>query len=163
MSRPPLTQPSRASARENPCRHSRVLCGRRGDRRRYRRTGHCTVTGAECAHHRNAHHRLDAAAGDSAVARTDPELLQRTPDYGPVDAALADPSRRASCLSGLGYPASTQILGAQPIGINARPGLLLVVPGDGPDTVAVYAVALNCSAADTGLLASTTAARATGS
>lgn len=91
------------------------------------------------------------------------ELLQRTPDYGPVDAALADPSRRASCLSGLGYPASTQILGAQPIGINARPGLLLVVPGDGPDTVAVYAVALNCSAADTGLLASTTVARATGS
>ncbi|KZS66047.1 hypothetical protein A4G26_09465 [Mycobacterium kansasii] len=91
------------------------------------------------------------------------ELLQRTPDYGPVDAALADPSRRASCLNGLGYPASTQILGAQPIGINARPGVLLVVPGDGPDTLAVYAVALNCSAADTGLLASTTVARATGS
>ncbi|KZS70443.1 hypothetical protein A4G27_13745 [Mycobacterium kansasii] len=91
------------------------------------------------------------------------ELLQRTPDYGPVDAALADPLRRASCLTGLGYPASTQILGAQPIGINARPGVLLVVPGDGPGTVAVYAVALNCSAADTGLLASTTIARAPGS
>ncbi|ETW21896.1 hypothetical protein [Mycobacterium gastri] len=91
------------------------------------------------------------------------ELLQRTPDYGPADAALADPSRRASCLNGLGYPASAQILGAQPIGINSRPGVLLVVPGDGPDTVAVYAVALNCSAADTGLLASTTVARATGS
>ncbi|KZS58370.1 hypothetical protein [Mycobacterium ostraviense] len=91
------------------------------------------------------------------------ELLQRTPDYGPLDTALADPARRASCLSGLGYPASTQILGARPIDINARPGVLLVVPGDVADTVAVYAVALNCSAADTGLLASTTVTRATGS
>lgn len=78
-------------------------------------------------------------------------LLRRDPDYGP----LRDAARRASCLSGLGYPASTQVLGAQPIDINARPGVLFVVPGDTPDSLAVYAVALNCSAADTGLLAST--------
>jgi hypothetical protein len=78
-------------------------------------------------------------------------LLDRTPDYGP----FADPARRASCLSGLGYPASTQVLGARPIEINARPGVLLVVPGDTPRGVAAYAVALNCSAADTGLLANT--------
>lgn len=78
-------------------------------------------------------------------------LLDHTPDYGP----LADPARRASCLSGLGYPASTQVLGARPIEINARPGVLLVVPGDTPRGVAAYAVALNCSAADTGLLAET--------
>lgn len=78
-------------------------------------------------------------------------LLRRTPDYGP----LSDPSRRASCLSGLGYPASTQVLGARPIDINARPGVLLVVAGDTPDKLAVYAVALNCSAADTGLMATT--------
>jgi hypothetical protein len=78
-------------------------------------------------------------------------LLDRSPEYGP----LTDPSRRASCLSGLGYPASTQVLGARPIDINARPGVLLVLPGDTPDNLAVFAVALNCSAADTGLLANT--------
>lgn len=83
------------------------------------------------------------------------DLLRRPPDYGP----LADASRRASCLSGLGYPASTPVLGARPTDINARPGVLLVVPGDTPDTLAVYVVALNCSAADTGLLASTTVVR----
>ncbi|OMC45513.1 hypothetical protein [Mycobacterium sp. IS-1264] len=78
-------------------------------------------------------------------------LLDRRPEYGP----LTDPSRRASCLSGLGYPASTQVLGARPIDINARPGVLLVLPGDTPNNLAVFAVALNCSAADTGLLANT--------
>ncbi|OMC50971.1 hypothetical protein A5747_23930 [Mycobacterium sp. IS-836] len=82
-------------------------------------------------------------------------LLDRRPEYGP----LTDPSRRASCLSGLGYPASTQVLGARPIDINARPGVLLVLPGDTPNNLAVFAVALNCSAADTGLLANTQVAR----
>lgn len=79
------------------------------------------------------------------------DLLRRAPDYGP----LGDPGRRASCLGGLGYPASTQVLAARPIEINARPGVLLVLPADSPDDLAVFAVALNCSAADTGLLAST--------
>jgi hypothetical protein len=83
-------------------------------------------------------------------------LLNRGPDYGP----LADPARRASCLSGLGYSASTQVLGARPVDINARPGVLLVLPGDTPDNLAVFAVALNCSAADTGLLANTQVPRA---
>jgi hypothetical protein len=78
-------------------------------------------------------------------------LLDRSPDYGP----LSDPARRASCLGGLGYPASTQVLGARPIEINARPGVLLVLPGGAPGDLAVFAVALNCSAADTGLLANT--------
>lgn len=78
-------------------------------------------------------------------------LLDRAPLYGPFD----DTSRRASCLSGLGYPASTQVLGAQPIEINARAGVLLVLSGDTPKNLAVFAVAVNCSAADTGLLAST--------
>ncbi|OBK50822.1 hypothetical protein [Mycobacterium sp. 1081908.1] len=78
-------------------------------------------------------------------------LLNLSPDYGP----LGDPARRASCLSGLGYPASTQVLGARPVDINARPGVLLVLPGDTPENLAVFAVAPNCSAADTGLLANT--------
>ncbi|OBB93345.1 hypothetical protein [Mycobacterium sp. 852002-40037_SCH5390672] len=78
-------------------------------------------------------------------------LLDRSPDYG----TLSDPARRASCLTGLGYPASTQVLGARPVEINARPGVVLVIPGDSPHVLAVYAVSPNCSAADTGLLANT--------
>jgi hypothetical protein len=83
-------------------------------------------------------------------------LLNRSPDYGPLN----DPARRASCLTGLGYPASTQVLGAQQIDINARPGVLLVLRGDTPENLVVLAVALNCSAADPGLLASTQVPRA---
>ncbi len=86
-------------------------------------------------------------------------LLDHTPDYGaiggPLGGALGDPSHRASCLTGLGYPAATRVLGARPIDINVRPAVLLVLPGDTPDQLAVFAVAPNCSAADTGLLAST--------
>ncbi|EFG77076.1 hypothetical protein HMPREF0591_3003 [Mycobacterium parascrofulaceum ATCC BAA-614] len=78
-------------------------------------------------------------------------LLSQRPEYGP----LADPVRRASCLTGLGYPASTQVLGGRRVEINARPGIVLVVPADTPHNLAVYAVALNCNAADTGLLATT--------
>lgn len=78
-------------------------------------------------------------------------LLDRSPDY----ATLNDPARRASCLTGLGYPASTPILGARPVEINARPGVVLVIPGDSPHILAVFAVSPNCSAADTGLLANT--------
>ncbi|BBZ46602.1 hypothetical protein [Mycobacterium parmense] len=78
-------------------------------------------------------------------------LTRHDPDYGP----LHDPSRRASCLSGLGYPASAQVLGARPVAVNARPGVLLVLPGDTPQNLAVFVVSLNCNAADTGLLAST--------
>jgi hypothetical protein len=78
-------------------------------------------------------------------------LVHTSPDYGP----LSDPGRRASCLSGLGYPASTQVLGGRPVEINARPGIVLVLPADTPGDLAVFAVALNCSAADTGLLADT--------
>lgn len=82
-------------------------------------------------------------------------LLNRPPDFG----ALGNPAQRASCLSGLGYPAAAEILGAQPIEVNARPGVLLVLPGDTPATVTAYAVAQNCSAADTGLLADTAVPR----
>jgi hypothetical protein len=78
-------------------------------------------------------------------------LLDRSPDYG----TLSDAARRASCLTGLGYPASTPILGARPVEINARPGVVLVLPGDSPHILAVFAVSNNCSAADTGLLANT--------
>ncbi|CAM2972775.1 hypothetical protein BST27_08050 [Mycobacterium intermedium] len=84
------------------------------------------------------------------------DLLNQPPDYGP----LGEPARRASCLSGLGYPSSTDVLGAIPVEVNARPGVLLVLAGDSPHELAVFAVAPNCSAADTGLLASTSIPRA---
>ncbi|OBF23102.1 hypothetical protein [Mycobacterium sp. ACS4331] len=82
-------------------------------------------------------------------------LLRQPPDYG----ALADPGRRASCLTGLGYPAGTVALGARPVDVDGHRGVVLVLPGDTEDTVAAIAVAPNCSAADTGLLADRTVAR----
>ncbi len=84
------------------------------------------------------------------------ELTRRPPDFG----ALANASQRASCLGGLGYPATQEVLGAQPVEVNARPGVLLVLTGDTSDSLVAYAVALNCSAADTGLLATTAIPRA---
>lgn len=83
------------------------------------------------------------------------DLLDLAPDFGP----LAEPGRRASCLSGLGYPASTQVLGAKLVDINARPAVLLILGGDSPHELMAFAVAPNCSAADTGLLASTEISR----
>ncbi|KAA8966503.1 hypothetical protein [Mycobacterium sp.] len=78
------------------------------------------------------------------------DLLALEPDYGP----LQDPQRRASCLAGLGYPASARVLGARPVQIAGRPGVLLVLPDDTPDTLAALFVAATCNSADTGLLAS---------
>jgi hypothetical protein len=79
------------------------------------------------------------------------ELTRKRPDYG----ALADPQRRASCLSGLGYPASAAVLGAQPLQMGDRPAVLLVLAGDGDGDLVALAVEANCSAADTGLIANT--------
>lgn len=89
----------------------------------------------------------------ASIALTDRQildLLDREPDYGP----LTDPQRRASCLTGLGYPPNVRVLGAQPVQVAGRAGVLLVLPDDTPGTVAVLAVAPSCSSADTGLLAS---------
>jgi len=100
----------------------------------------------------------ERAAGPSAAIPLSQaqilELLNHSPDYG-THGALEDPPRRASCLRGLGYPTSTSVLGARPIELNSRPAVLLVLPGDTPQDLAVFAVGLNCSAVDTGLLAST--------
>jgi hypothetical protein len=88
----------------------------------------------------------------AAIPLSDPQilaLLDRAPDYGP----LGDAQRRASCLTGLGYAASIRVLGARPIEITGHPGVLLVLPGDTPDTVAALAVAPTCTSANTGLLA----------
>jgi hypothetical protein len=76
-------------------------------------------------------------------------LLDREPDFGP----LTDARRRASCLAGLGYPADTRVLGARPVDITGHPAVLLVLPGDAPETLAALAVAPTCSSANTGLSA----------
>jgi hypothetical protein len=76
-------------------------------------------------------------------------LLDRAPDFGP----LTDPRRRASCLAGLGYSADTRVLGARPVDITGHAAVLLVLPGDAPETLAALAVAPSCSAANTGLSA----------
>jgi hypothetical protein len=76
-------------------------------------------------------------------------LVDHEPDFGP----LTDPRRRASCLSGLGYPADARVLGARPIDIAGHPAVLVVLPGDAPGDVKALAVAPTCSAANTGLSA----------
>ena len=78
-------------------------------------------------------------------------LLSQSPDYG----RLADPQLRASCLSGLGYSAATQVLGARPVDMHGRPGLLMVLPADTPGMVRALVVAPDCNSAHTGLLADT--------
>ncbi|MGB9250600.1 MAG: hypothetical protein WCC28_12710, partial [Mycobacterium sp.] len=76
-------------------------------------------------------------------------LVDHEPDFGP----LTDPRRRASCLSGLGYPTNARVLGARPIDITGHPAVLLVLPGDAPGDVKALAVAPTCNAANTGLSA----------
>jgi hypothetical protein len=93
-------------------------------------------------------------AAEPSVPLSDAEilaLLNRSPELG----TLGDPRRRASCLSGLGYPGSATVLGGQQVEIQGDPAVLLVLPGDTPDTIAALAVRPNCSSADTGLLADT--------
>ena len=82
-------------------------------------------------------------------------LVDRSPDFG----SLADPTRRAACLSGLGYPGSVQVLGAEPLHVDGRPAVVLVLPGEQPGDLVALAVAPSCSAVDTGLIADTTARR----
>jgi hypothetical protein len=82
-------------------------------------------------------------------------LLSRPPDYG----LLGDPQRRGSCLSGLGYPSTTAVLGAQPVDMAGRPGVLMVLPGDTPKAIVALVVDPNCSSAHTSLLADTVVAR----
>jgi hypothetical protein len=76
-------------------------------------------------------------------------LLSGSPDYGP----LADPQRRAACLSGLGYSAATTVLGARPVDMHGRPAVLMVLPADTPRKVRAVVVEPGCNSAHTGLLA----------
>jgi hypothetical protein len=82
-------------------------------------------------------------------------LLSQTPDYGP----LADPQRRASCLSGLGYSAATPVLGARPVDMHGRPAVLMVLPADTPRQLLALVVQPDCNSAHSGLLANTLVTR----
>jgi hypothetical protein len=82
-------------------------------------------------------------------------LLSHSPDYGP----LADPKRRADCLSGLGYSSATSVLGARQIDIHGQHGVLLLLPADTPGAVRAMVVEPDCDSAHTGLLANTSVTR----
>ena len=99
--------------------------------------------------------RITVTARVPLSARELGALVARSPEFG----ALADPKRRASCLSGLGYPGSQQVLGAQPLTVDGRPAVVLVLPGEHPGELVALAVAPNCSSVDTGLIADTTVRR----
>ncbi len=77
--------------------------------------------------------------------------LSEQQDLGP----LADPRRRASCLTGLGYSPTIQVLGGRALEVSGRPGVLLLVPSGTPDQIGAVVVEPSCNAADTGLLAET--------
>jgi hypothetical protein len=82
-------------------------------------------------------------------------LLSRSPDYG----QLADPVRRASCLSGLGFSAAAAVLGAQPVDMHGRSAVLMVLAADTPRKLLVLVVEPGCNSAHTGLLANTLVTR----
>jgi hypothetical protein len=82
-------------------------------------------------------------------------LIARSPDFGP----LADPKRRAACLSALGYPGSMQVLGAEQVQVDGKPAIVLVLPGDQPEVIVGLTVAASCSSVNTGLIADTTVRR----
>jgi hypothetical protein len=86
------------------------------------------------------------------IPLSDQQILALT-DHAPEYGELADPRRRASCLSGLGYPANARVLGARPVDIGGHPAVVLVLAGDSPGSVKALAVAPTCSAANTGLSA----------
>jgi hypothetical protein len=102
--------------------------------------------------------RITVSVAPATVPLSGPQigvLLRKPPDFG----ALSDTTRRASCLAGLGYPGTAPVLGATPVQINHRPGVLLVLDGDPAGMLTALAVAPNCSSAGTGLLADTAVPR----
>ena len=82
-------------------------------------------------------------------------LVNRSPDFGP----LADQKRRAACLGALGYPGNQPVLGATPVEVDGQPAIVLVLPADRPADLVAVAVAPNCSAVNSGLVARTTVTR----
>lgn len=78
-------------------------------------------------------------------------LLSDRPDLGP----LADPQRRTQCLAALGYPSGVRVLGARPLAVDGRPGVLVLLPADTPDAIVGLVVAPDCASGHAALLADT--------
>ncbi|HUO39882.1 MAG TPA: hypothetical protein VMU34_19490 [Mycobacterium sp.] len=95
--------------------------------------------------------RITASASVSLSRNAILGLLSQRPDLGP----LGDATRRGSCLNGLGYPASTAVLGAQQVNVGGHAAVLLVVAGDTPQELHALVVPQSCSSANTGLIADT--------
>jgi hypothetical protein len=112
-------------------------------------SGKSASSGPTSANLITASPRIPMSAGDLTA------LVGRNLDFG----ALTDPKRRASCLNGLGYPATMQVLGAAPMQINGSAAIVLVMPGDHPDELIALAVPPSCSSVSTGLIANTTVTR----
>jgi hypothetical protein len=94
----------------------------------------------------------------STLPLSDPQivgLLAHSPEFGP----LTDPQQRASCLSGLGYSATTPVLGARPVDMHGQPAVLIVLAADTPRTLLALVVEPGCNSAHTGLLANTLVTR----
>ncbi|MFN3004101.1 hypothetical protein [Mycolicibacterium wolinskyi] len=102
--------------------------------------------------------RMTVAPPPADIGLSEPEilgLLSAPPDLGP----LADPQRRAQCLSALGYPSGVRVLGARPHAVSGRPGVLVLLPADTPNAVVGLVVTPDCDAAHTELLADTVVKR----
>lgn len=83
------------------------------------------------------------------------ELLDKPAELGGLD----NSARLRSCLDGLGYPSDTAVLGGTAVEINGRPAVVLLLAADDPGWVNALAVAPQCSAALTGLVADTSVPR----
>jgi len=101
---------------------------------------------------------LTVAVRQAAVPLSDTELIALL-DQPAELGALGDPGRLGSCLSGLGYPTSTAVLGARTVTINGRAAVVLLIGADDPGMINVLAVTSHCSVAATGLLADTVVPR----
>lgn len=82
-------------------------------------------------------------------------LLTTAPAFGP----LTHEARRRACLAGIGYPPATPLLGATPLTDAERADVVLVLPGNSPETVTALLVSADCGAGHGGLSAETEVAR----
>ncbi|MGV0743506.1 anti-sigma factor family protein [Mycolicibacterium sp. XJ870] len=88
------------------------------------------------------------------IGLSEPEilrLLSAPPDLGP----LSDTNRRTACLSALGYPPGVRVLGARPLDVAGRSGVLVLLPADTRDAVVGLVVAADCDSAHAERLAET--------
>lgn len=83
-------------------------------------------------------------------------LLSTPPELGP----LTDPKRRTACLTALDYPSGVQVLGARPLEVAGRPGVLVLVPStNAPDAVVALVLPADCDTTHPGALAQTVVKR----